>query len=146
PAKPYPEFPLFPHASGQWCKKIRGRFIYFGPWNDPDAALKKYLAEKDALHAGRKPRQDTGEVTVKDACNAFLNAKDGLLEAGELSPRTRADYQIVSDLVVKHLGRSRLVADLDPDDFAALRKKVAKRWGPHRLGSKLIQYTRCLFK
>jgi integrase len=23
---------------------------------------------------------------------------------------------------------------------------VAKKWGPHRLGSKLIQYTRCLFK
>ena len=53
---------------------------------------------------------------------------------------------MVSDLIVKHLGKSRLVADLDPDDFAALRNKVAKRWGPHRLGSKLIQYTRCLFK
>jgi hypothetical protein len=28
----------------------------FGPWNDPDGARAKYLAEKDDLHAGKKPR------------------------------------------------------------------------------------------
>jgi hypothetical protein len=32
---------------------------YFGAWSAPDGALQKYLAERDALHAGRKPREVT---------------------------------------------------------------------------------------
>jgi integrase len=145
PAKPYPEFPLFAHAAGVWAKKIRGKLHYFGPWADPDGALKKYLEQKDALHAGRKPRPDAEGVTVKDVVNAFLNAKKALQDAGELSPRTWAEYKAMTDELVAHLGRGRLVADLDPEDFASLRKKLAKKWGPHRL-KKAVQYVRCIFK
>jgi integrase len=119
---------------------------YFGPWGDPDGALARYLAQKDALHAGRKPRPEPGGgLTVKELANAFLNAKQDLLNSGELAPRTWAEYKQVTDLLVGHFGKARLVEDLDPDDFAQLRKKMAGKWGPVRLGN-TIQRTRCIFK
>jgi integrase len=145
PAKPYAEFPLTAHPAGYWCKKIRGKLHYFGPWADPDGALAKYLEQKDALHAGRKPRPDAEAVTVKELVNAFLNAKAARRDGGELSPRTWALYKEATDAVVATFGKGRLVTDLGPDDFARLRNKLAKRLGPHGLGSR-IQSVRCLFK
>lgn len=145
PTKPYPDFPLFSHATKRWAKKIRGKMHYFGPWDDPDAALAKYLAEKDALHAGRKPRDTSEGVTVKVLCSAYLDHKQALLDAGELSPRTMQNYIEAATLLVERFGKSRLVADLGQDDFAELRKWMARRWGPVRLGD-FIQRVRSVFK
>jgi integrase len=128
-----------------WAKKIRGRLVYFGPWSDPDGALARYLDQKDALHAGRTPRPDSGDLAVKDLCNAFLNAKREAVKAGELSPRTWAGYKSACDEAVAAFGKRRLVSDLGPDDFAALRNRLAKRYGPHGLGT-AIQCLRCLCK
>jgi hypothetical protein len=66
PVKPYEDFPLLPHASGQWVKKIRGRMHCFGVWTDPDAALHNNLKPKKALHAGRKPRSDSEAAAARD--------------------------------------------------------------------------------
>jgi integrase len=145
PSKPRPDFPLFAHATKRWAKKIRGQLHYFGPWDDPDGAEAKYLEQKDALHAGKKPRDGAEGVTVKEAVNAFLNAKQDLVNSGELSPRTMAGYESAGVMLAAHMGKARLVADLDPQDFTALRGKMAKKWGPHRLGT-TIQYVRSIFK
>jgi integrase len=145
PSKPCPEFPLFPHATKRWAKKIRGKIHYFGPWADPDGALKKYLEQKDSLHAGRKPREDAAGTTVKELCNQFLNAKAASRDAGELTPRSWQDYKDACELLVRHFGKGRLVDDLGPDDFADLRKKMAKRWGPGTLGN-VINRMRVAFK
>src|SRR5258708_1996747 len=93
PAKPKKPRPDFPHATGRWAKKIRGKMRYFGPWDDPNAALKKYLEQKDALHAGRKPREANEGVTIKELCNQFLTAKRALVESGELTNRSWQDYK-----------------------------------------------------
>jgi len=118
---------------------------YFGPWDDPRGALKRYNEQKDALHAGRKPRLDTEGMTVKAVVNAFLYAKETAVTNGELSSRTWTDYKKACDEVIAAFGKTRLVDDLDPQDFAGLRERMAKKWGPHRLG-KMVQCIRCLFK
>jgi integrase len=145
PSKPYPEFPLFPHATKRWAKKIRGQLHYFGPWTDPDGALAKYLADKDSLHAGRTPRPDPDALTIKALANAFLSHKQDKQDAGELSPRTWAKYKDVADLVVQHFGRQRLVADLRPEDFASLKNAMGKTWGALRVRD-FIQHIRSVFK
>jgi integrase len=145
PAKPHPDFPLFAHAAGVWAKKIRGKLHYFGPWADPDAALQKYLAEKDALHAGRKPRESSDGLTIKEMANRLLLAKAALRDAGEITCRTWQDYKDAGAILLQHLGKSRLVEDIDPEDFAALRKAMARKWGPVTLGN-VIQRMRVMFK
>jgi len=145
PAKPYAEYPLTPHPSGRWCKKIRGQLHYFGTWDDPDGALQKYLDQKDALHAGRKPRLDGDALTVKELVNAFLNAKAASRDAGEIAARTWDDYKAACDILVDNFGKRRLVADIGPDDFATLRKKLAKKWGPRTLAN-VITRIRVAFK
>lgn len=145
PTKPYPEFPLFPHATKRWAKKIRGAMHYFGPWDDPDGALKKYLAEKDDLHAGRTPRVNPDGLVVKELANRFLTAKKNQLDAGELSLVAFAEYRAATDLVVAQFGLTRLVDDLAAPDFEALRASMAKRLGPVRLGNE-IQRVRTVFK
>jgi integrase len=151
PAKPRPDFPLFPHASGRWAKKIRGKVHYFGYWNtekgpDPESALAKYNAVKDDLHAGRKPREVVSEgVTVKLVANAFLTHKKALLNAGELSQRTWLNYEETAEMVIRQFGSNRLAADLGPDDFAKLRDHMTGKWGPVRVRN-YIQQVRSIFK
>jgi integrase len=103
------------------------------------------LEQKDALHAGRKPKPDPEAISVKDVVNGFLVHRAALRDAGEITPRTWNEYKDVCDLLVAHLGKSRLVADIDPEDFASLRNKLAKKWGPYRI-AKLVQSVRCVFK
>jgi hypothetical protein len=57
------------------AKKIRGKMHYFGPWDDPDGAIAKYNAEKDALHAGLTPSDTSEGLTVFVLCGKFLTSK-----------------------------------------------------------------------
>jgi len=148
PSKPRPDFPLFPHASGRWAKKVRGSFCYFGKVvDDPkgEKALALWLDQRDDLLAGRKPRAKVENITVEDLVNAWLDAKHKRLESGELSPLTWRGYKHLAGIVVEALGRTRSAADIGPDDFANLRATFAKRWGPAKLAT-AITHTRAVFK
>ena len=126
PKKPYVDFPLFAHNNGLWAKKIRGRFVYFGKWDDPDTALNKYLDERDDLHAGRTPRVKSDGLIVKDLLNRFLTAKKHALDAGEITSRTFSQHRKTCEMLEAAWGLHRLVSDLDIEDFAQLRSEMAK--------------------
>jgi len=102
---------LFPHANGSWTKKIRGKFHYFGPWANSDAALQKYLDEVDDLQAGRTPRGNRDGLTVRALVNEFLTAKTHLLDNGEIVPQTFAEYHRTCETVVSVFSKDRLVID-----------------------------------
>ncbi len=61
------------------------------PWDS-------YKKQKDALHAGRKPREQAEGTTLKELVNAFLNQKEALKQSGELLARTWNDYKFACDL------------------------------------------------
>jgi integrase len=148
PSKPRPDFPLFPHATGRWAKKVRGKFHYFGKVaNDPkgQAALELWLEQKDALLAGRTPRVKTEGLIVQDLVNRFLLAKRHLLDTREIVDRTFVEHFTTCKRVIDTFGWDRLVVDLASDDFERLRQDIAKNWGPVRLGNE-IQRVRSLFK
>ncbi len=145
PAKPYPAFPLYAHASRRWAKKIRGKTHYFGPWADPSAALELYREQADDLHAGRTPSVRSNAITVVDLCNQFLRHKKELATGGELTAVTVLDYQAAARQLRDFFGRTRTVESLKPVDFAGLRNYIAKGVKFVTLGVR-IQRVRSIFK
>ena len=140
--KPYPDFPLYRHRTGQWSKRIRGKLHYFG--TDSEAAKAKYLKQKDDLHAGRKPSDGKG-LTVAKLITQFVASKQRGVDTGELSPRTLNDYDRACKKVGEVFGDNQVVANLAPSDFATLRAAFAKTHGFVALGKDITE-TRVLFK
>ncbi len=129
--KPYPGFPLTPHPSGRWCKKIRGRLHYFGKLAEPEAALERFNFAWPYLKDGRavRPRDATDVYTLRMLCNEFLTNKKNKLDAGELSPRTWQTHYQTCKTLLAHFGPDQRVDDLRPDDFVAFRVALARRYG-----------------
>lgn len=126
PAKPWPTFPLYAHRNGQWAKRIRGRVHYFGAWEAPDDAYRRFLNERADLEAGRRPRKPvTDGATIDMVVNLCLGAKRNQVDTGELSQEVWNDYARTARRLISVFGRDRVVTDLTPDDFARLRKELA---------------------
>lgn len=141
--KPYPDFPLTLHPSGQWCKKVRRRIHYFG--RDPDEALAKWLRQRDYLLSGRRPPHDYTGLTVRDLMNHFLTERQHRVDAGELKKRTFRDYYEVCEMIVVSLGRGRSIDSLQAQDFTDLRATFAKGRSATTVGN-LVRMARMPFR
>src|SRR6476646_5454177 len=108
-AKPYAGFPLTPHPSGRWCKKVLGKLKYYGKIAGDEkgaTALERFNREWPYHKDGREaPPVDTGDgCTVRTLCNAFLTTKKAKLESGELAERTFAEYHRFCGILCDHFG------------------------------------------
>jgi integrase len=99
---------------------------------------------KEALLAGRAPREKVDGITVAELCDRFLQEKEMNVNSGELSALTFRDYKRVTDRLVKVYG-SRVVIELGPDGFAALKAEFAKDNGLVTLANFILR-VRGVFK
>jgi integrase len=125
-AKPHPDFPLFKHATGRWCKKVRRKFHYFGYIaDDPSgqAALDEWLRVKDDLLAGRVPRpKDEKAPTIRDLLNRFLDGKELASDNGEVTRRTFVELRDrTAKRIARVIGLAQPIAGVTTADFERLR-------------------------
>ncbi len=67
PKKPRRDFPLFPHATRRWAKKIRGRFVFFGFLGGPRwGRFTAPSPRQDGLHAASCPSADCRALRDED--------------------------------------------------------------------------------
>jgi len=112
------EFPLWKHkATGQWCRKVKGRFYYFG--TDRETALARWLKEKDFLLAGKEPPAD--ELQLRDILNGFHESKTQANREGRLADRTLREYVDVLDKIASTIGRTTPTKLIDGSELEALR-------------------------
>ena len=53
--QPYKDYPLYAHASGRWAKKAAESLAPFGPRNDPQGAVNRWLDQKDDFSLAANP-------------------------------------------------------------------------------------------
>lgn len=160
PKKPHAKFPLTPHATGKWMKKIGGKIHYFGQWakridgelvrvegDGWRAAQKEYERWVfEQMHGRQQASKNDDGLTVGKLCNLFLDVKGRGVKSGKLSPRTFTDYKQATDLIVTQFGERRLVGSLGPLDFQELRSRMEEAWdSPDRIG-KFVTCIRSVFK
>lgn len=131
--------PLWLHSSGRWCKKIKGRFHYFG--YDLHCALERWAKEKDYLLAGRRPPSPDAveRLTVRVLCNKFLTVKRQLVQSGRLSTRHWQDLYGACERIIRVFGKDLAVEDLRPSDFHKLYADVVAALGVYAQVSEIAR-------
>ena len=147
PNKPYPEFPLFPHRSGKWAKKIKGRTVYFGRLDNPDAALAEYVAYKAKLDADARlptlrelPKHSAlnPPLTLRQAADRFVESKRKAVERGELRERTLDELRRSTDKFCEIIPCD-LVSHIEPDHFTLFRDLRAATLNVVSIGNEITR-------
>ena len=120
------KFPLTLHPTGQYCKKIKGKFYYFG--SDKQKALERYLEQAFFLHAGKgaKNKSAYDNLSLKTLCNLYIDHQESRSAIGEIKSRQVYDQILLLRDFVKYIGPNRVVSDISTIDLQNYRRKVIK--------------------
>jgi len=118
------KFPLTLHKTGQYCKKITGKFYYFG--SDKQQALERYYEQAAYLHKGKGMKlKSTGEsISLKTLCNLYLDHQESRAAIGEVKLRHVYDQTLILRSFVKFTGSNRLVSEVSTLDLQSYRRKL----------------------
>lgn len=134
PTKPYKDFLLTPHASGNWCKKVNGKIYYFG--HDADEALAEWLRVKDYLRAGRTPPPNNEAFeALSYCCDRFLEHKEARIAQGKITQRSFNDYLITLQKFCDCIGSSFAAKLIGPSEFARFEADCFKTMNPRTVGN-----------
>lgn len=77
------KFPLTLHKTGQYCKKIKGKFYYLG--SDREQAMRRYLEQATYLHTakGERLKLTQNSILLKTLCNLYLDHQETRSAIGE---------------------------------------------------------------
>jgi hypothetical protein len=130
-----------PTRTAGGSKRIRGKFHY----SVPGVIRRPPWISTTSSETTCTPRANGEGLAIRDLANHFLAAKRHLVDTGELSARTFADYHATCQRIVEVFGKTRLVADLAAGDFLHLRSELAKTRGVVALGNE-VNRVRVVFK
>lgn len=99
------------------------------------------------LHAGRtpRPRADAGLPTVKDLANKYLAGQNRKIVDGSIDANWFEECVKVAQGFAAFVGKHRTWDDLTPDDFAAYRSDLYRRYKPPTI-TRRITIVKAIFK
>ena len=122
------DFPLWSKSDGRWCKKLGGKFYYFGRWDDgsdPSEAEAWWDRDKSYLKQGLTPPLTPLEgrdgLSLGQLFDEFLTDCDERVDSGDLKKCTMDDYQSVCQRMADIVGKHKLADELLPADFGRVR-------------------------
>ena len=105
------KFPLTLHATGQYCKKIKGKLYYFG--NNRQKALELYLSQASSLHSGIiSTSNEAQDVPIKILANQYLDQQESRVQSKEIRPRQLYDQTRLLKHFVKYIGPNTTVGNI----------------------------------
>lgn len=129
------KFPLTRHATGQYCKKIKGKMYYFG--SDKKEALQRYIDQAAYLHGSnhnsRRPVDDS--MTLKQLCDMFLKYQFSKVKANAITAQHYNDQVSSLNKLMAFLGQRRRIKDISTLDLQNYKRKLQKHYNSsgHRL-------------